>query len=390
MNNKKPARRMDNVQASKMSRLLGEAKRLKAQGAEIIDLALGTPDYAAPSWLLSVAQEKIAAGFNGYGDSKGSIRLRHAISCNFQQTQGVSYEPENEVTITSGASSALSAVVHALLNPRDGVLVFEPYYENFIPLLRFAGVTPQFVSLDPVDWSIDFAKLEKRIRPNTRAILINSPHNPTGRVFTPVELQVLAAFCQKHDLIAISDEAYGPFTYEQPHLSIAAVEGMKDRTVVLTSVSKTLNVAGWRVGSVLAPAHLSDPIRRANGITMGAPTPLQEACADAFPYIEAFCQEQRRSHQVLRAELGEALASAGMSFQLPQGTFSVLAALPAGSFADGDSAQAELLRRAGILTVSGDSFFNKKPSTAYLRFSFARSPETIRAAARQLSNIKLG
>lgn len=389
MKNKKAARRMDNVQASKMSRLLGEAKRLKAQGAEIIDLALGTPDYAAPAWLLSVAQGKIAAGFNGYGDSKGSINLRSAISCNFQQLQGLSYDPETEVTITSGASSALSSVVHALLNPRDGVLVFEPYYENFIPLLRFAGLTPQFVCLNPVDWSIDFAKLEKRVRPNTRAILINSPHNPTGRVFTPIELHLLAAFCQKHDLIAISDEAYAPFTYEQPHISIAAIEGMKERTVVLTSVSKTLNVAGWRVGSVLAPAELSDPIRRANGITMGAPTPLQEACADAYPYIEAFCQEQRRSHKSLREELTAALAGTGMDLQVPQGTFSLLAALPAGSFADGDSAQAELLKSAGILTVSGDSFFSKKPSTAYLRFSFARSPETIRAAARRLSKIKL-
>ncbi len=389
MNKKKAARRMDNVQASKMSRLLGEAKRLKAQGAEIIDLALGTPDYAAPAWLLSVAQGKIAAGYNGYGDSKGSITLRDAVSCNFAETQGVHYNPESEVTITAGASSALCAVIHSLLNPRDGVLVFEPYYENFIPLLRFAGVTPQFVSLNPSDWSIDFNKLEKRVRPNTRAILVNSPHNPTGRVFTADELQRLAEFCQKHDLLVISDEAYGPFTYEQAHMSIAALAGMKERTVVLTSVSKTLNVAGWRVGSVLAPAELSDPIRRANGITMGAPTPLQEACAEAFPYLEAFCQEQRWSHKALRDELVTALQDAGMKVLAPEGTFSVLAALPAGSFADGDSAQAELLKRVGILTVSGDSFFSKKQSTAYLRFSFARSPETIHAAVRQLSKLKL-
>ena len=389
MKRKKAARRMDNVQASKMSRLLGEAKRLKAEGVEVIDLALGTPDYPAPAWLLSIAQKKIAAGFNGYGDSKGSIFLRKVISCNFEEVQGVNYDAESEVTVTSGASSALSAVVHALLNPRDGVLVFEPYYENFIPLLRFAGVTPQFVSLNPVDWSIDFDRLERRVRPNTRAILINSPHNPTGRVFTAEELQRLAAFCQKHDLIAISDEAYGPFTYEQPHISIAAFEGMRERTVVLTSISKVLNVGGWRVGSVLAPADLSEPIRRANAITMGAPTPLQEACAESFPFIEAFCQEQRRSHLALRRELVKALRDAGFTVQMPQGTFSVLAALPTGSFADGDTAQAELLKRAGILTVSGDSFFSKKPSTAYLRFSFARSPETIRAAARQLSKLKL-
>lgn len=383
----KSARRMQHVQASKMSRLLGEAKRLQAEGRQVVDLALGTPDYSAPDWLLSIAQKKIAAGLNGYGDSKGSITLRRAIAGNFAQGQNLQYDPESEVTITSGASSALASIVQALFNPGDRVIVLEPFYENFVPLLRFAGVIPQFVALNQSDWSIDFQKLEKRVSKSTRAIVINSPQNPTGRVFSRVELEKLASFCQRHDLIAISDEAYGPFTYEAPHLSIASIAGMKERTVVVNSISKVLNVAGWRIGAVLASAELSDPIRRANAISMGAPTPLQEAAAEAFPFYEAFCQAQRFEHLALRDQLAGALGQAGIQFQKPEGTFSIFADLSPLGFADGDSAQRALLERVGILTVSGDSFFSKKPKAAYLRFCFARSPETIAQAAQLISSL---
>ena len=382
----KAARRMQHVSTSKMSRLMGEAKRLQASGKTIVDLALGTPDYSAPDWLLSLAQKQIATGSNGYGDSRGSIALRGAIAHNFAECQGIDYDADTEVTVTSGASAALAAVVQALFNPRDRVIVFEPYYENFVPLLQFAGVVPQFVKLNPADWSINFDMLEKRVSKSTRGILINSPHNPTGRVFNRAELEKLALFCQRHNLIAISDEAYGPFTYGVPHRSIAAMPGMKERSIVVSSISKVLNVAGWRIGAILTSANLTETIRRANAISMGAPTPLQEACAEAFPYYEAFCQAQRRSHIILRDELADALKQAGIKFQNPEGTFSIFADLSSFGYADGDAAQASLLAKFGILAVSGDSFFSKKPSSAYLRFCFARSPETVSQAARLLKS----
>ncbi|MBY0359741.1 MAG: pyridoxal phosphate-dependent aminotransferase [Candidatus Obscuribacterales bacterium] len=292
-NRRRHSRRLEGMPESKTGLLLEKATALRESGQAVIDLALGTPDYPPPAFLIEAGQKMIVAGKNGYIGSKGASKLRQAVASQFSAEQSVTVDPDVEVTISAGASAALNATILALLDSGDEAVVFEPFYEYFVPQLALAGALPRFAKLSYGDWRIERKELKKAIGKRCRVILLNSPHNPTGRVFSLEELQIVADLCHKHDLIAVCDEAYAPFVYEGQHKSLCSLPGMKERCVVIRSISKVFNAAGWRVGSIIAPADLTAAIRSVNALSLGAPTPLQEACAIAYEHYAAFCGVHR-------------------------------------------------------------------------------------------------
>lgn len=380
------AKRVQESRPSVMTDLVRKSADMRESGREVIDLGAGVPDYAAPGFLLDAAADSLRTGNNSYGDSRGVPNLRAAVSAHFQRAQGISYDANAEVTITAGASAALNSVLLSLVNPGDGVALFTPYFEFFLPQIRLAGGRPLFVPLSPPTWAFDDKKLEQILRrKRTRFLLLNTPHNPTGRVFSLVELQRIAALCRKHDVIVISDETYEPFVYDAPHISIASLPDMRDRTLTITSVSKVLNVAGWRVGSILACEHLSKAVRLVNGLSLGAPIPLQEACARAMTRYHEFTGSLVDLHKPLRDQLCAALRKAGFNTYVPEGTLSIFAALASLPFRTDIEACGYLLENCGILAAPGSAFFADGEGTRYLRFSFARKPETITRACQALS-----
>lgn len=384
-NPRRHSRRLDGIPESKTGLLLQRATALRESGEPVIDLALGTPDYPPPAFLIEAGQRMLGAGKNGYIDSKGAPNLRQAVASQFSAEQSLAVDPDREVTISAGASAALNATILALLDPGDETIVLEPYYEYFVPQLVVAGAIPRFAKLSYGDWRIERKELKKAVSKRCRAILLNSPHNPTGRVFSLEELQLVADLCHKHDLIAVCDEAYAPFVYESPYKSLCSLPGMKERCVVIRSISKVFNVSGWRVGSIIAPADLSAAIRRVNTLSLGAPAPLQEACAVAYEQYAGFTAATVAEHKLLRDKLETALAAKGFALNRAEGTFSLFAGSRPLGFMNSDDCCQHLLAKNKILAVSGNTFFRSGLTSSYVRFCFARSAVTIDKAVAALA-----
>lgn len=379
------AHRLSTVKPSIMAGLVTRARELREGGREIIDLGAGVPDYDAPEFLIKLGAEALRIGPNSYGDARGSQALRAAIAKRYAATQHLDFNPNTEVTITGGASAALNAALLALVNPGDGVVVFDPYFEFFLPQIKLAGGNAKFVSLKAPTWTFTDTQLRRAFSGRTRFMLLNTPHNPTGRVFTREELERIAHWCVKQDVIVISDETYEPFVYDCKHVSIASLPGMRDRTITIASVSKVFNVAGWRIGSVVAAPHLTNAIRLVNGLASGAPVPLQEACAIAMPQYQSFVNDLLAAHQPLRDQLTNALWCFGAQPYKPQGTLSVFADCTKLGFKTDLEVCEFMLNDLGILAAPGSAFFSKAPTgQEYLRFSFARKAETIAAAVAKL------
>lgn len=389
MSSEKPAkrrlaRRLARIPESKTGTLLQSAFELRRQG-NLIDLALGAPDYPAPDLLVEAAKRAITDGANGYGPSAGNPKLRSAVASRVSTDQSLTIDPDREVTITAGASAALNATLLALLNPGDQAIVFEPFYEYFLPQLALAGARPSFARLSHGDWRVEKKELKKALTKKCRVLILNNPHNPTGRVFSLEELEVVARFCQKHGLIAVCDETYVPFSFDTPFKSLSSLPGMKERCVVIHSVSKIFNVAGWRVGSVIAPPDLSAGIRRINALSLGAATPLQEACVAALDQYQEFMHTTVAEHALLRDKLSTALQTHGFSVSRAEGTLSVFAGASPLGFLDSDGCCRHLLQKHGILAAPGNNFFRTGHISSFVRFSFARSAETIEKAIAALA-----
>lgn len=383
------AKRLSGSKPSAMNKLLGQAQVLRAQGISVIDLAAGAPLQAPSAALLNAASAAILGGFNNYGDAAGLLGVRQLQSALIQQSSGVSYHPDTEITVTAGASAALQSVLLALCNPGDGVALFEPFYEAFLPLIKLAGGRTKFVRLHGPKWEINQRELDKALSGRTRFLLLNTPHNPTGRVFTRQELELIAGYCLKRNILVIADETYEPYVFSSnQHLSIAAISGMKSLSILIHSASKEYNVPGWRIGTVAAEASLSSAIRQVNAMSLGAPIPFQHALLNTLSskLSKPDCAEHRQYYTPLMVALCEALEAAGFSAPRPEGTLAVLA--ESGKWSTEAKSSEELcdfvLKRFGILAVPGSPFFHKQPKELYLRFSFARSPQLISAAAASL------
>jgi aspartate/methionine/tyrosine aminotransferase len=251
-----------------------------AQVHGALNLAQGFPDFPSPEVLKEAACQAIRDDINQYAVTWGAPRLRDAIVSKYLRRYGMQIEGDREITVTCGATEAMAAVMLAVIDPGDEVIVMEPFYENYGPDAILCEAVPVYLTLEPPDYALDLDQLRSLISPRTRAIVINTPNNPTGRVFSREELEGVAAICREHDLLAITDEIYEHIIYEGEHVPLAALEGMRERTIVISGFSKTFSVTGWRVGTIIAPPDLTNAIRKVHDfLTVGAPAPLQEACA---------------------------------------------------------------------------------------------------------------
>ena len=363
-----------------------------AREAGAINLAQGFPDFPAPEILKEAACAAIRADVNQYAVTWGTPRLRQALAAKYARDYGMDVDEAGEITVTCGATEAMAAALLAVVDPGDEVIIFEPFYENYGPDAILCEASPVWVPLDAVA-PLDLDRIRAAISSRTRAIIINSPNNPTGRVFDRTEMEALAGLCLEHDLIAFTDEIYEHITYGAAHIPIATLDGMRDRTVTISGFSKTFSVTGWRVGTIIAPADITLAIRKVHDfLTVGAPAPLQEACAAALETLTAtYYDDLARDYRERRDVLVTSLLAAGFRCSPPAGAYYVLADFSALSDLD-DIAFSKWLARGGtagapgVAPVPGSSFFHDPAlGRAFVRFAFCKRIETLRAAAQRLA-----
>ena len=356
-----------------------------------VNLAQGFPDFPAPEAIKEAAVEALRADVNQYAITWGAKRLRDALVAKVARFTGLTYDPEAEVTICCGSTECMASTLLALVNPGEEVIVFEPFYENYGPDAVLCGATPRFVRLREPDWTFDHRELEQAFGNRTKAIIINSPNNPTGKVFGREELQLIAALCRKWDVVAVTDEIYEHMLYDgEVHVSLATLEGMRERTVVISGVSKTYSVTGWRVGWCLAPPALTAAIRKVHDfLTVGAPAPLQEASAVALGLPDSYYASLAQSYREKRDYLVPALESAGFRTFPPRGAYYVMTDISGFGFPDDVAFARHLVSEIGVAAVPGSSFYSDpQAGRQRLRFQFARRRETLEAAVTRLGRLK--
>ena len=357
-----------------------------------VNLAQGLPDFDPPKELVAALARAITVPANHqYGWTWGLPALRAAVSEKTARVNGIRSNPETEVTITCGVSEAVAASVLALTEPGDEAIILEPWYENYVPACVLAGVKPRFVALSEPDFRLDAKRLARAITPKTRLVIVNTPGNPSGRVFTREELLEIARLCQRHGLIAITDEIYERLWSDgHRHVSLGSLPGMEDRTVTLSGLGKTYAVTGWRVGWAVAAAPLSGLIRKVHDyLTICAPTPLQEAGLAAFALPEAYYDDMRRRYAKRQEILLSALEGAGLEFSPPEGAYYVMADAGKLGWKDDVAFVDFLARKVGVIAVPGSSFYARGGGKTKARFNFAKKEETLREAAARLRGADL-
>ena len=362
-----------------------------ADAHDAINLSQGFPDFAAPEAVKAAARDAITADINQYSITWGAASLRQAVAREFTRRYGVPVDAEAQITVCCGATEAMVATLLATLDPGDEVVVFEPFYENYGPDTALSGATPRYVTLHEPDWSFDPDALAAAFNDRTRAIIINSPNNPTGKVFSPDELGIIAALCQRWDVLAITDEIYEHIVFDgRRHVPMAAIEGMADRTVTINSLSKTYSVTGWRVGWAIAPRRLADAIRRVHDfLTVGAAAPLQEAGAAALALPDAYYADLAAMYQRRRDLLLGLLEPRGFVCFKPQGAYYVMTDVDRFGFADDVEFVRHLVREVGVAAVPGSSFYHDPAQgRTKVRFTFCKRDETLQAAGRKLASLQ--
>ena len=357
---------------------------------DAINLAQGFPDFACPTELKEAAKAAIDADVNQYAITWGAKRFRDAIVAKVARTYpGWTVDPERELTVTCGATEGVVSSCLALLDPGDEVVVFEPWYENYWPDTVISGAVPRFVTLHEPDWHFDEAELRAAFGPRTRAIIVNTPNNPTGKVFRREELDLIAELCQRWDAYVITDEIYEHIHYLGPggHVPPATVPGLEDRAITVNALSKTYAVTGWRVGWVIAPPEQTNAIRKVHDfLTVGAAAPLQEGGAAAMRLPAGYYQQLAASYRERRDLLCDALEKLGFGLVRPDGAYYVMCDTSRFDPDGDDTAFAErLTREARVATVPGSSFFtNKELGRHKIRFAFPKRLETLQLAAERL------
>ncbi len=370
--------------------VIREMTRLATQHGAV-NLSQGFPDFAAPDVVKAEAARAVMADVNQYAITWGAKRLRDALVAKQQRFTGLVFDPEREITVCCGSTECMASVMLALVDPGDEVVVFEPYYENYGPDAILCGAVPRFVRLREPDWSFDPAELAAAFNARTRAIVVNTPNNPTGKVFSREELEQIAALCQTWDAVAITDEIYEHILYDgAKHVSLAALPGMRERTVTVSGLSKTWSVTGWRVGWCLAPADLTAAIRKVHDfVTVGAPAPLQEAAAVALEMPDDYYTKLAASYRERREFLVPVLEAAGFRVFPPRGAYYVMTDISGFGFPDDVTFARWLVSEGGVAAVPGSSFYSDPSAGSQrLRFHFARKRETLEAAAEKLRSLR--
>jgi aminotransferase len=354
-----------------------------------INLAQGFPDFPAPDEIKEAAVAAIRADVNQYAVTWGARDLREALAEAYRERYAMPVDPETMVTVTCGATEAMIASLLAIVDPADEVIVFEPFYENYGPDATLCGARPVFVPLRPPGFTFDPDELAAAFSPRTKAIVVNTPNNPTGRVLTVAELDLIAAHCRERDVIAVTDEIYEHIVYDRPHVPIATREGMAERTITISGFSKTFSVTGWRVGTIVAPASLTGAIRKVHDfLTVGAPAPLQQACAVALRLGHTYYERLASEYRERRDRLHAALAAGGFRPQLPEGAYYLLCDISALGFPDDVAFARWLVERVGVAGVPGSAFFSRPElGRGLIRFTFCKRAETLDAAATRLAEV---
>jgi aminotransferase len=369
--------------------VIREMNRLAVE-AGAIGLAQGFPDFACPPELKAAATDALEADLNQYAITWGSKPLRNAIAAKTARTYaGWDVDPETQITVTCGATEGMIAAMLGVLDPGDEVIVFEPFYENYGPDAILTGAIPRYVTLHEPDWSIDPDELRAAFTPRTRAIVVNSPHNPTGKVFDRAELGLIADLCHEHDVLAFSDDIYEHIVFEGEHVPLATLPGMADRTIAVNSLSKTYSVTGWRVGWVIASPVLTSGIRKTHDfLTVGAAAPLQQAAVTALEFPRAYYEKLAADYRQRRDVLVGALAEAGFRIHQPAGAYYVMTDIRDLTTDDDVTFARRLIRDPGVASVPGSSFFSRPElGRTKVRFAFPKKLETLRAAAERLASI---
>lgn len=360
-----------------------------------INLAQGFPDFPAPEEIKRAAQEAISADLNQYAITWGAKNLRNAIARKTAEWQGIAVDPEKEVTVCCGSTEAMISTLMAVSNPGDEVVIFEPFYENYGPDAILSGAKPRFVRLRPPatpddEWIFDERELRSAFHNHTKAIILNTPNNPTGKVFTREELELIRDLCVEFNVLAITDEIYEHIIYDGArHISIASLDGMRERTVTINGLSKTYSVTGWRVGWTLAPEPITAAIRKVHDfLTVGAPAPLQEAGAIALDLPPSYYQRLAENYRTRRDHLMPALVQAGFRCYRPRGAYYVMTDISGFGFPDDNRFTEHLVRNVGVAAVPGSSFYNLPADGArQVRFAFCKRDQTLDEAARRLKKL---
>jgi aspartate/methionine/tyrosine aminotransferase len=364
-------------------------------GAEVggVNLAQGLPDFDPPRALLEALPGILARAQNHqYSNTWGSLELRQAVAEKCARFNGMTVEPDNEVTVTCGVSEALVDAVLGLTEPGDEVVMLEPWYENYLPACVLAGVRPRFVPLREKDYALDLSRLAKAVTAKTRLLLLNTPGNPSGRVLSREELTEIARLCQRFGVVAVVDEIYEHIWYEgHPHVSLASLPGMEDRTVTISGLGKTYAVTGWRVGWAVAAAPLTALIRKVHDyVTLCAPSPFQAAGCVALALPDSYYRDLRREYARRRTILLEALERSGLAFTPPEGSYYVMVDAKALGWKNDWDFVNFLARKVGVLAVPGSSFYARRGrGKTRARLNFAKKEGTLLEAARRLSKTSL-
>ena len=360
-----------------------------------INLAQGFPNFPAPDLLKEAAARAIHDDINQYAITWGAQSLREAIARRYAAWYGLEADPEREITVTCGATEAMVSTMLALVNPGDEVIVFEPFYENYGPDTILADARPVYVPLEPGQ-PLDLDRLAAAFSARTRAIIVNTPSNPSGRVLARAELEAIAALCIRHDALAVTDEIYEHILFDGAHIPIATLPGMRERTVTISGASKTFSVTGWRIGWIVAPAELTDAIRKVHDfLTVGAPAPLQEGVAVALDGLPpSFYDGLTAMYRGKRDLLQSALVDAGFRCLRPEGAYYILADFTglgpkaaAGPPLDDTAFAVWLSRVVGVTPVPGSSFYREGGGRTLVRFVFCKTEEILVEAARRLRGL---
>ena len=355
-----------------------------------VNLAQGFPDFPAPAELKQAAIAAIEENFNQYSITWGAKPFRNAIAQKYQRTYGLEFDPEREITVCCGSTEGMIASLLAITNEGDEIVVFEPFYENYHPDTLLCGASRKLVPLRPPDWTFDREELRRAFSPRTKAIIINTPNNPTGKVFSREELEFIANLCQEFDTLAITDEIYEHITYDGfSHTPMISLPGMRERSILVNSMSKTYSVTGWRVGWVLAAPDLTDSIRKVHDfLTVGAATPLQQAGVLALSLSGDYYAQLSRSYSQKRDTIVGLLSAAGFHCYHPHGAYYVMTDISTFGYPDDTFFASYLVEKLGVAAVPGSSFYhNSTCGSQQIRFCFCKNYETLEEAGKRLSRI---
>jgi len=354
-------------------------------------LAQGVCDTGVPKLVLEAAKQAMDEGLNTYTRYDGLVELRQALAQRMKAFNHMTVDPDTEVTVSAGATGAFHCACMALLEPGDEVILFEPYYGYHLSTIVAVEAVPKFVSLQTPDWCLSLDDLEQAVTDRTKAIVLNSPGNPSGKVFSVEELQAIANIARQHDLFIFTDEMYEYFVHDGcTHVSIASLPDMADRTITISGYSKTFSITGWRIGHAVAAPRWSSVIGAMNDLVyVCAPAPLQYGVAVGIQTLDAvFYQELQRSFQRKRDRFCQVLQELGLSPTIPQGAYYVLADVSRFPGTTGKERAMYLLEKTGVAGVPGEAFFQENKGASYIRFSFAKTDAVVDMACERLQKLK--